>query len=137
MIAVDPHETTKNSEVRRVPMIAEARASFERLRESHADEPNNGKVFLVRECQKSMDRVAARVGMARITHRDLWHLFATICNESGVDVPTASRCLGHKDGGALAMKTYGHLRREHSVAQALKVSCAPVVTSLNGRSSAA
>jgi hypothetical protein len=34
----------------------------------------------------------------------------------------------HKDGGALAMKTYGHLRREHSVAQALKVSFAPVAT---------
>jgi hypothetical protein len=36
--------------------------------------------------------------------------------------------LGHKDGGTLAMKTYGHLRREHSVAQALKVSFAPVAT---------
>jgi hypothetical protein len=38
-----------------------------------------------------------------------------------VDIPTVSRWLGHKDGGALAMKTYGHLRREHSVAQAQKV----------------
>jgi hypothetical protein len=26
------------------------------------------------------------------------------------------------------MKTYGHLRREHSVAQALKVSFAPITT---------
>jgi hypothetical protein len=30
--------------------------------------------------------------------------------------------LGHADGGALAMKTYGHLRQEHSQAQALKVT---------------
>ena len=59
----------------------------------------NAKVFLVRECQKSMDRAAARkVGMERITHHDLRHLFATICIESGVDVPTVSRWLGHKDG---------------------------------------
>ena len=28
----------------------------------------------------------------------------------GVDIPTVSRWLGHKDGGALAMKVYGHLR---------------------------
>ncbi len=49
-----------------------------------------------------------------------------ICIESKVDVPTVSRWLGHKDGGVLAMKTYGHLRREHSVAQAQKVSFASV-----------
>jgi hypothetical protein len=46
-----------------------------------------------------------------------------------VDIPTVSRWLGHKDGGALAMKTYGHLRREHSIAQALKVSFSPVTLS--------
>jgi hypothetical protein len=49
-------------------------------------------------------------------------LFATRCIESGVDIPTVSRWLGYRDGGALAMKTYGHLRREHSIAQAQKVS---------------
>jgi len=38
-----------------------------------------------------------------------------------VDIPTVSRWLGHKDGGALAMSTYGHLRREHSKAMAEKV----------------
>jgi integrase len=46
---------------------------------------------------------------------DLRHYFATRCMEtSTVDIPTVSRWLGHKDGGALAMKTYGHLRDEHS-----------------------
>ena len=69
-----------------------------------------------------MNRAAKVVNMARITHHDLRHLFATICIESGVDIPTVSRWLGHKDGGALAMHTYGHLRREHNVAQAQKVS---------------
>jgi hypothetical protein len=36
-------------------------------------------------------------------------------------VPTVSRWLGHADGGALAMRTYGHLRQEHCAAQATKV----------------
>ena len=44
----------------------------------------------------------------------------------GADIPTVAVWVGHKDGGAVAMKTYGHLRREHSAAQALKVSFAPV-----------
>jgi hypothetical protein len=39
-----------------------------------------------------------------------------------VDIPTVSRWLGHKDGGALCMKTYGHLRDEHSLSQAQRVS---------------
>jgi integrase len=60
--------------------------------------------------------------MERITHHDLRHLFATRCIESGVDVPTVARWLGHRDGGALAMRTYGHLREEHSRAAAAKVT---------------
>lgn len=85
-------------------------------------------MFQVRECQKALDRACKKVGINRLTHHDLRHLFATRCIESGVDIPTVSRWLGHKDGGALAMKTYGHLRREHSIAQAQRVSFAPVVT---------
>jgi integrase len=80
--------------------------------------------MLVHECQKAMDRAAGKVGMARITHHDLRHLFATRCIESGVDIPTVSRWLGHKDGGALAMRVYGHLRDQHSVEMAKRVSFA-------------
>lgn len=63
--------------------------------------------------------------MNRVTHRDLRHLFATRCIESGVDIPTVSPGLGHSDGGALAMKVYGHLRDQHSVAMAQKVAFTP------------
>ncbi len=91
------------------------------------DERLTAKVFRVNEAQKAIDAACRKLGIKRITHHDLRHLFATICIESGVDIPTVSRWLGHKDGGALAMKTYGHLRREHSLAQAQRVSFAPVV----------
>jgi integrase len=57
-----------------------------------------------------------------MTRHDLRHLFATRCIESGVDIPTVSRWLGHRDGGNLAMKTYGHLRQEHSQAMAKLVT---------------
>ena len=118
----DPETGTKNWELRRVPLIPDARALFQRMRSERPDEPLDVKVFLVRECQKSLDRACNKVRTDRITHHDLRHLFATRCIESGVDIPTVSRWLGHKDGGALAMKTYGHLRREHSIAQAKRVT---------------
>jgi Integrase len=121
----DPETGTKNWTVRRVPLIPDARALFERMRSERSEESLDAKVFRVGECQKSLDRACRRVGADRITHHDLRHLFATRCIESGVDIPTVSRWLGHKDGGALAMKTYGHLRREHSIAQAQRVSFAP------------
>ena len=119
---------TKNWELHRVPLIPDARALFQRMRGERIRESLDAKVFLVGECQKSLDRAAKKVGVARITHHDLRHLFATRCIESGVDIPTVSRWLGHKDGGALAMKTYGHLRREHSIAQAQRVTFAPAPT---------
>jgi len=78
-------------------------------------------VMLVHECQGAIDTACKKLSIVRITHHDLRHLFATRCIESGVDIPTVSRWLGHKDGGALAMKVYGHLRDSHSTAMAQKV----------------
>ena len=118
----DPETGTKNWSVRRVPMIPDLLALLQRLRTERKDEPASQPVMRVRECQKAMDRAAKVVGMARITHHDLRHLFATRCIESGVDIPTVSRWLGHKDGGALAMKVYGHLRDHHSGAMAQRVT---------------
>ena len=95
---------------------------LQKLRAARVREPQNASVMRVSECEHSMTNAAEKIGMPRITHHDLRHLFATICIESGVDIPTVSRWLGHKDGGALCMKTYGHLRQEHSLAQARRVS---------------
>ncbi len=120
----DPETGTKNWQVRRVPMIADARALLERMRGERAGEPLNEKLFRVQECQKAIDNAARKIGIPRFTHHDMRHLFATCCIESGVEIPTVSRWLGHGDGGALAMKTYGHLRREHSIEQAKRVSFA-------------
>ena len=101
------------------------RRLLERIRtERGEDEWMNTTVMQVRECQKALDSACEKLGVARITHHDLRHLFATRCIESGVDIPTVSRWLGHKDGGALAMKTYGHLRDQHSAAMAQKVTFA-------------
>lgn len=117
---------TKNGKTRHVPMIPEMEALLARLKSERPEAKPEDPVMLVNECQKAMDNAAKAVGMKRITHHDLRHLFATRCIESGVDIPTVSRWLGHQDGGALAMKVYGHLRDHHSAEMARRVSFAAV-----------
>ncbi|HEX3719664.1 MAG TPA: site-specific integrase [Verrucomicrobiae bacterium] len=120
----DPDEGTKNSEIRRVPIIAEMRELLERLRQDRPDEPADARVMRVTQSELAMKAAEKKAGIAHLTHHDLRHLFATRCIESGVDIPTVSRWLGHKDGGALAMKVYGHLRNQHSASMAKLVNFA-------------
>ena len=84
------------------------------MREERKGEPAAAPVLRVGEAQKAMDRAAGLVGMERITLHSLRHLFITKLIECGVDIPTAARLAGHKDGGALAMRVYGHLRDDHA-----------------------
>jgi integrase len=95
----DPMTFTKNGETRRVPMIPELKQMLQELRAERTNEPADAAIMRVWKCEQSMTLAAEKVGMARITHHDLRHLFATIC-----------------------MRTYGHLRQEHSFEQAQRVS---------------
>ncbi len=122
VIRGDPEHGTKNGEIRRVPMVSDARRLLTRMRQERPAETADSHVVRVRECQKSLDRACRKVGCARLTHHDLRHLFATRCIESGVDIPTVAKWLGHKHGGALAMRIYGHLRDQHSASMAQKVT---------------
>ena len=104
------------------------RELLERLKATREDFVLTDKVMRVSECQLAMNTGTTKLGLSHLTHHDLRHLFATRCIESEVDIPTVSRWLGHKDGGALAMKVYGHLRDAHSNAMAQKVTFAVPVT---------
>jgi integrase len=75
----------------------------------------------IKSARKCIETACRRLNFHKFTHHDFRHFFATTCIESGVDIPTISKWLGHKDGGALAMKVYGHLRQEHSFAQIKRV----------------
>ncbi len=108
------------SAIRIIPMIAPLKEHLERLRLKHKPKPEDG-ICRVHDCERSLTNACTTVGVPRLTHHDMRHFFATRCIESGVDIQTVSRWLGHSDGGALAMKTYGHLRNEHSQAMAAKV----------------
>ena len=121
LVRGDSTSGTKNGEVRRIPLIPDARRLLLQIRAASPHAKSSERVLRVRECQRAMNRAAAVGEISRITHHDLRHLFATVCIEAGTDIPTVSRWLGHKDGGVLAMKTYGHLRNEHSLSSAAKI----------------
>lgn len=108
---------TKNAR-RWLPMNPALQELLTRMRSPGA----SGFVFNRRDCLTSLKNACKSIGTKAMTHHDLRHLFATACIESGVDVPTVARWMGHGDGGALAMRTYGHLREQHSTAAAAKVA---------------
>jgi integrase len=115
-----PDTRTKNGEIRRVPFIKDMENLLTRLKDELGTiKPE--RVLQVSRAHESLARACKEIGIPRLRHHDFRHLFATRCIESGVDVPTVSKWLGHKDGGSLAMKVYGHLRDEHSKLMAEKV----------------
>ena len=117
-----PVTGTKGGEPRTIPLFPKLRELLESIRDGREDEPADGIVLRVFEAQKSMDRAAKVVGMKRLTQHDLRHWFTTRCVESGVDIPTVAGWLGHKDGGALLLRTYNQQRDEHSKAMGAKVN---------------
>jgi integrase len=139
-VQTSKRKRTSNAHLtRQVPIIPAMKQLLERLQREQNPKPSD-RVCVVGECEKALTsacgvkngerlkrvrrgkEVLLGIGIERITHHDLRHLFATRCIEAGVDIPTVSHWLGHSDGGGLAMKTYGHLRREHSAAMASKVT---------------
>lgn len=49
------------------------------------------------------------------------HFFISHCVMAGIDFMTISVWVGHKDGGPLIGKVYGHLRPGHSANEAKKL----------------
>jgi integrase len=113
---------TKNGKARWVPFNQSLRGLLEQLRAARTDETPEKPIMRFFERQKSIDRAAKLAGVKPITHHDLRHLFATRCIENDLDISTVSRWLGHQDGGALCMSTFGHLSDEHSANKAKEVA---------------
>ena len=99
--------------------LAEVIESLRRERRGNSpDDP----VFAIESPRKALTNACIRLGLPHVRIHDLRHFFATSCIEAGIDVPTVAKWLGHRDGGALAMKVYGHLRDEHSKKAARKLT---------------
>ena len=114
---------TKNHETRTIPLFPALEEFLLRLQASLAKplEPtdrivqiNDGKKAITSACQTSK--------LPHFHHHTLRHFFCSNAIEAGIDFKTIAGWLGHKDGGLLVAKTYGHLRDEHSAAMAKRMN---------------
>lgn len=111
---------TKNHESRPVPIIPPMADLLSRIRNGR----KQGRVFAIKIPVKAFQNACKRCGVPHQRVYNLRHLFATMCRDAGVPVPTFAEWLGHKDGGALAMRTYVQKSSEHTLkaAQLVKFS---------------
>ena len=113
--------TSKNDDLRQVPLIPAAKSLLQRLRGAGIPTGPDDPVMLVKSPRIALEGACKRLGVDHLRVHDLRHIFATRCIEAGVDMPTLASWLGHKDGGVLAMQVYGHLCEKHSTAMAGRV----------------
>jgi len=104
IIRGNPETGTKNWEIRRIPIMPDMENLLKRMRADRSG-ACEGKILEITECPITLRKACSDLGISKLRHHDLRHLFATRGIEGSVDIPTVSRWLGHKDGGALAMKT--------------------------------
>ena len=74
--------------------------------------------------------------LRRLGFHDFRHHFISYAVMSGLDYMTIARWAGHKDGGVLIGKVYGHLADSHRKAQAARLNFGPVVVPLAQATSA-
>jgi integrase len=108
---------TKNKEPRIVPLFPQLKAF---LKELHAErKPNPTDRIIPIDSAKTAIQSACRAkGLPHFTHHSLRHYFVSNAIEKGIDFKTIAAWVGHKDGGLLVAKTYGHLRDTHSMEMA-------------------
>jgi integrase len=69
-------------------------------------------------------------GLTTFSFHDCRHFFISYSVMSGVDFMTIAKWVGHKDGGVLIGKVYGHLADAHTKQQAQKLNFGPAVVAL-------
>lgn len=114
---------TKNHEARSIPLFPPLRNLLERLKAALSNGPHpNQRIISIGTAKKAIGNACKRAGLPPFHHHLLRHFFVSQAIEAGVDFKTIAAWVGHKDGGMLVAKTYGHLTDTHSVAMAQKMT---------------
>ncbi len=72
--------------------------------------------------RESLKLVRIEAGLPNVGFHDLRRLFCSFSVMAGIDFMTIASWLGHKDGGILIGKVYGHLLDEHRQKMAAKLT---------------
>jgi integrase len=128
-------EDLKNRELRAVDFNPKLKAHLLQMKERNKNasewlfpSPQGGeKDIPAKTFRESLGLAKAKAKMPSFGFHDCRHHFISMCVMSGVDFMTIAKWVGHKDGGVLIGKVYGHLANEHRKAMAGKVTFEPVV----------
>ncbi len=119
MIGID--RLTKNWESRTVEFNPKLRSHLIQMKRNRAPDcswlfpsPRRGpRDEHARSFRESLKIARKAADLEWIGFHDLRHYFCSMCVMAGIDFMTAAAWLGHKDGGILVGKVYGHLLDEH------------------------
>jgi integrase len=112
---------TKNHEARTVPLFPAMRQMLEQLRASR-NPGESDRIIGIKSAKKALMTACRKAGLPHFTHHAMRHYFVSNAIEAGVDFKVVAGWVGHKDGGVLVAKTYGHLRDAHSFEMAKRMT---------------
>lgn len=104
-----------------MPFIGDVESTYKEIREWQINlRLDKERVIPINHHVKNFERAFDVIGIKFTPHYGR-HLFITRSLQAGVDVATVAKWVGHKDGGALLLKSYSHLIDSHSREMAKKV----------------
>jgi integrase len=120
-VTIGADQLTKNWEARRVEFNPQLRALLRDMKKRRA--PDSSWLFPsprrgsrdehAKSFRESLKIARKEAGLEWTGFHDLRHYFCSVCVMAGIDFMTIAAWLGHKDGGILVGKVYGHLLDEH------------------------
>lgn len=113
---------TKNHEVRTIPLFPPLKDFLLQLKADRMNPKSSDLIFQTVTARGGLDLACKTLRFPRYGHHSMRHFFCSNAIEAGIDFKVIAEWLGHKDGGVLVAKTYGHLRNEHSRAMAEKMT---------------
>jgi integrase len=132
---------TKNRSARVVDFNPKLKAHLADMKKRRAPDvqwlfpsPQRGeKDIAAKSFRESLSLVRKQAEMPHFNFHDCRHHFISMCVMSGVDFMTIAAWVGHRDGGVLIGKVYGHLANEHRKAMAERVNFGPVAVNSAAR----
>lgn len=83
---------------------------LERIRAKNPNIIPASPVFKIKSAKKALAFACRKLGFPQFSPRSFRRMFITRCLENGIDPGLVAKTQGHRDGGALILKTYRHIR---------------------------